>query len=159
MQSLSYGTVSVKEIAQIIKETTKEKQGNYKIIVGTDSQNRETTKVVTVIAVYNIGRGGFFFYDVHKTPKPIQNIRQKLMYETQMSIELADNLLNELELVSDNSFNYTDIDYCIHVDAGYNGETKALINELTSWVHACGYPCEIKPDSFTASSIADRLSK
>lgn len=159
MYSITYGEVSVKEIAEIIKKTYLEKQGNYKVVVGTDSQNRETTKVVTVIAVYNVGHGGFFFYEAHKTQSPIKNLRQKLVYETQMSIELADNLMNELETVSDVNFDYTDIEYCIHVDAGYNGDTKALINELTSWVHACGYPCEIKPDSFTASTIADRLSK
>lgn len=159
MYSITYGEVSVIEIAEIIKKTYLEKQGNYKVVVGTDSQNRETTKVVTVIAVYNVGHGGFFFYEAHKTQSPIKNLRQKLVYETQMSIELADNLMNELETVSDMIFDYTDIEYCIHVDAGYNGDTKALINELTSWVHACGYPCEIKPDSFTASTIADRLSK
>ena len=40
-----------------------------------------------------------------------------------------------------------------------NGKTRDLIKGLTGWVHAMGYECEVKPDSYSASTIADRLSK
>lgn len=33
------------------------------------------------------------------------------------------------------------------------------IIEIVGWVTACGYKCEIKPNSYTASGIANKLSK
>ena len=49
----------------------------------------------------------------------------------------------------------------LHIDAGYSdiGKTKELIPMLTGWVRACGYDCKVKPESFTASSIADKITK
>ena len=51
--------------------------------------------------------------------------------------------------------------FTIHVDAGRSekGKTKELIPELVGWIKSCGYDCEVKPDSFVASSIADKISK
>ena len=49
----------------------------------------------------------------------------------------------------------------IHVDAGNSdkGKTKALIPELVGWIRASGYDAKTKPESFVASTIADRISK
>jgi predicted RNase H-related nuclease YkuK (DUF458 family) len=47
----------------------------------------------------------------------------------------------------------------IHVDAGNKGPTSRYISEIVGWVRACGFDCRIKPDSYCASSIADRVSK
>ena len=49
----------------------------------------------------------------------------------------------------------------IHVDAGNSvkGKTRALIPELVGWIRACGYDVRTKPESFVASTIADRISK
>ena len=51
--------------------------------------------------------------------------------------------------------------FSIHIDAGHSnhGKTKDLIPELVGWIKSCGYDCEVKPDSFVASSIADKISK
>ena len=46
-------------------------------------------------------------------------------------------------------------------DAGNSdkGKTKALIPELVGWIRASGYDAKTKPESFVASTIADRISK
>jgi unsaturated chondroitin disaccharide hydrolase len=56
---------------------------------------------------------------------------------------------------------YLNCPIAIHVDAGNstNGKTKELIPELVGWIRACGYDCQVKPESFVASTIADRISK
>ena len=56
---------------------------------------------------------------------------------------------------------YLNSTFSIHVDAGKsdNGKTKELIPELVGWIKSCGYDCEVKPESFVASSIADKISK
>ena len=110
------------------------------IIVGTDSQNFDDTKIVSVVAVICEGHGGMFFYEITRRAL-IRDVRTKLhtKYEEM----------------------YLNCPIAIHVDAGNsrNGKTRELIPELVGWIRACGYDCSIKPDSFVASTIADRISK
>ena len=133
------------------------------IIIGTDSQNVDKTKVVSVIAMICEEHGGIFFYDTTKVDI-IRDVRTKLHMETQRSLEVAEQLLDAIETRSDNETVHEMFMTCpiaIHVDAGNakHGKTKELIPELVGWVKACGYDCEIKPESFVASSIADKYSK
>ena len=47
----------------------------------------------------------------------------------------------------------------IHSDIVVNNTTNKLINEIVGWITASGFDCEIKPQSFAASSVANKLSK
>jgi predicted RNase H-related nuclease YkuK (DUF458 family) len=47
----------------------------------------------------------------------------------------------------------------IHLDVGSNGATKTLVKEVVGMVNGSGYSCKIKPDSYGASSVADRYTK
>ena len=161
MKSLTHGNVEIKEIAAIIRDYLIEKNGQSNhIVVGTDSQNFTDTKVVVVIAVYTEGKGGKFFYDVTRVKK-IMNVQQKLHMETALSLEYAENLINELDKIKiTEGFDYSK--HCsigIHVDAGYNGKSGVVIPELIGWIKAMGYDVCVKPESFVASTIADRISK
>ena len=130
------------------------------LTIGTDSQNHSSgTKIVTVISMICKGHGGIFFYETEMR-ELIEIVKQKLETETYISLETAKNLLDEL----DNDEYRILIDNCplsIHIDAGNapQGKTKDLIQGLTGWVHAMGYDCEVKPNSYSASTIADRISK
>jgi hypothetical protein len=165
MISPTYGAVNLERIVEIIKDfVSKEKTAEYEITIGTDSQNFDKTKIVKVIAVHKIGGGGIFFYDVIYLPL-IKELRRKLVTETQLSIDLANSFIDELEKEFDKSeWDYTEyhINFQLHCDIGYNGKTSELIPEITSWVRAA-VPDEfepiIKPDSFAASSIANKYSK
>lgn len=162
MVSPTYGNCNddqmINIIANYIRSNCKTSE-NFNLIVGTDSQNYSDTKIVVVIAVQNVGHGGIFFYDILRI-KRIDNIKQKLLYETSMSLKYANKLISQFEnFCKETGFDFNNINFCIHVDAGKNGKTSALIPELVSWVRACGYDCKVKPDSFAASSIADKLSK
>lgn len=162
MLSPTYGSCSDDRIVSIIAnyiQTNYKTAEGFNLIVGTDSQNYSDTKMVVVIAVQNMGHGGIFFYDVRRINK-IDNIRQKLLYETNMSLMYADKLISKFEVFcKKKGISLSKVNFCIHVDAGTNGKTCELIPELVSWVRACGYDCKIKPDSFAASSIADKISK
>ena len=117
--------------------------------------------MVEVIAVHRVGKGGIFFYDVEYVDR-IQSLRRKITEETQRSLELADGLLESLELaLIDNNIDIDELDLCfqIHCDIGQEGKTKNLIREITNWVTSLGYVCLIKPDSYTASGIANKYSK
>lgn len=130
------------------------------IIIGTDSQNFSDTKMVSVVAMVCEGRGGIFVYEIKRTGL-INNIKQKLEAETGDSLLLAQYLVEQLESDAKYDEMYHSCPLSIHVDAGNSekGKTRQLIPELVGWIHACGYDARTKPDSFVASSIADRLSK
>ena len=155
-------TVSLKEIAAIVTEYIAENPSNkYAITVGTDSQSYDQTKIAEVIAVHRVGAGGIFFYRISRVER-IENLRQKIQTETQCSLSIADDLLS---LIDSNlksvgiDMSKMDIHFQIHCDVGYNGNTKVLIQEIVGWVQAMGYECCIKPASYAASAVADRLSK
>ena len=132
----------------------------YELSVGTDSQNFDDTKMVRVVTLHDVGYGGIFFYDVRRMRK-IMNVREKLTIETTYSLECAQQLLDAVEAFK-KSFGF-DITKCvhfsIHVDAGPNGRSRDSINEICGWVRACGYDVHTKPESYAASSIANKISK
>ncbi len=130
------------------------------IIIGTDSQNFSDTKMVTVIAVICEGHGGIFFYEITRK-RLIRDVRQKLHVETMDSLRVAEDLVMELESQEKYQDLYLSCPVSIHVDAGNSekGKTRPLIPELVGWIRACGYEARVKPESFVASTIADRISK
>ena len=154
--------VSYKEMVQHIADyILVDTSAEYEITVGTDSQNHSQTKMVEVIAVRRIGKGGIFFYHTD-TVKIIKTLRDKIVDETSRSLENAKGLLDEIQLIlidKDVDIDKLNVNFVIHCDIGYKGRTQELITEIVSWVHSMGYECQIKPDSYTASGIANKFSK
>ncbi|MBQ8625502.1 MAG: ribonuclease H-like YkuK family protein [Agathobacter sp.] len=159
--SPTYGKVSIERMIELLREfydRNKEYDCPFNVTVGTDSQNFDTTKIVTCVVMQCEHHGGIYFYKIEKVER-IQNVSAKLNYETHLSLEYANQLLDKMMEMDEDLFN--SISFAIHIDAGYNpkGKTKELIPSLVGWVHSCGYECKVKPDSFTASCIANRISK
>ena len=153
MRSPTYGEVTINQAFQIIKRYIQEQpEERYEITVGTDSQNSDVTKVAFVIAIWRVGKGGIFFYEIESIEK-ITNLQQKIYYETNLSLERASQLTKMLQ---DEGLS---CNVSIHVDIGRNGPTAKIIPEIVGWVTSCGYKCEIKPHSYAASAIANKLSK
>ena len=160
MISPTYGELSMGEIVNLISQIASEPGEVYNVMVGTDSQNFDRTKVVVVIAFHHVGHGGIFFYEVTHIRR-INNLGQKLLYETQLSLECARKLVDAFEDLKDNTgFDYEAcLNLGIHVDAGQNGPSKKVIPEIVVWITACGYKVVVKPESYAASSIANKYSK
>lgn len=158
--SETYGKLELSQVPEKINEyfnKMKRYDTPIHIIVGTDSQNFDKTKLVSVIAVYCEGHGGIYFYEISRINR-IQDVRVKLHVETGESLKITTQLVDLLEEYPDLFMNTS---LSIHVDAGLNpnGKTKELIPELVGWIKSCGYDCETKPESWVASTIADRISK
>lgn len=162
MRSPTKGELSLQKVVEAVRDFIQASpDDHYEVTIGTDSQNFDKTKIVVVIAVHRRGKGGIFFYKVTYLDR-INNIRQKLITETSLSLEFANAFLEEMENEFDRSgFFYAqeNITYTIHVDAGHDGKTNALIPEITAWVKANGYNVSVKPESYAASSIANKYSK
>lgn len=159
--SPSYGEVTIEKMIELMHsfyDRNRHYGTPFNVIVGTDSQNFDTTKMVSVILIQCEGHGGIYFYKVEKVNR-IQNVAEKLNYETHLSLEYANELLTKMMEIDEDLF--INISFAIHIDAGYNpkGKTKELIPALVGWIHSCGYECCVKPDSYAASSIANKISK
>lgn len=159
MKSPTLGEMSIHQIAEVIRDRVLQSSGEYNLMIGTDSQNFDKTKMVLVIALHHVGHGGIFFYEIQHVNR-ITNIGQKLIYETTLSLDLASKLVETLESLKAEGFDYSKhINIGIHVDAGENGPSKQVIPEIVGWIKACGYDAIVKPNSYAASSIANKYSK
>lgn len=161
MLSPTHGEVSMQTIASIIaQKTVQAEPGEFELVIGTDSQNFDKTKIVVVISLYHVGHGGIFFYDIQHVHR-INNVGQKLLFETRLSLECVTALVAEFEaLKQSGAYDYEKhLTLAIHVNAGENGPSRQVIPQVVSWIASCGYQAVVKRDSFAACSIANKLSK
>ena len=161
--SPTYGMMGIEKVPDRILDfyqKNKKYDSPIQIIVGTDSQNFDDTKIVSVVAVICEGHGGIFFYEISRHAL-IRDVRTKLHVETNDSLKLTETLVEIMENDRKYEEMYLSCPISIHIDAGNStkGKTKELIPELVGWIRSCGYDCRTKPDSFVASTIADRISK
>ena len=146
---------------KIVEWINQQPDRDYVLAIGTDSQTCAETKVVLSITLHRLHNGGIFFLHstYHKAYKHNQ-LHQKLYEETQASLDAAEILLEKLKSrgldIQDKSSN---VYLSIHMDIGEHGPTSKYIQELEGWVRATGYDYEIKPNSYAASTIADKYSK
>ena len=161
-KSATYGDLELDMVPEKIRDyynKMKHYQTPIKINIGSDSQNFDKLKVVNVIAVTCEGHGGIFFYEITRLDRT-NDVRRKLTIETNESLQAAMKLTEIFEGAGYREFR-ENVSLAIHIDAGWSetGKTKELIPELVGWIKGMGYDCEVKPDSYAASAIADKLSK
>ncbi|WP_237446591.1 ribonuclease H-like YkuK family protein [Shimazuella alba] len=127
---------------------------DYKIMIGTDSQTRtRETLFVTAIIIQRIGKGALFFY-TRKSHPAMKDLRYRIYRETEYSLHCVDMLKESgFFRLAEN------IPMEIHLDVGQRGETRKVIQEVVGWVTAVGYEAKIKPESVAASAVADRFTK
>lgn len=153
--SITHGRLSEQEVFEQIKlDILSQPQQEFQIFIGTDSQTYDRMRVVPVIALVKVGRGGKWFHRLEIRNRTY-DIREKLYHETQQSLDLAKKLTTFLYE------NEIDCNIIVAVDMGENpqGKTHVLIKEIVGWVTSEGFKCVYKPNATVASTIADRISK
>lgn len=126
---------------------------SYKIIIGTDSQVRNQTCFITAVVVHRLGKGARYYYH-KKVYRKINSLRQKIFYETALSLELGGRIAKHLA-----DSGVADLPVEIHIDVGNKGETRDLIKEVVGMVVGSGFHAKIKPEAYGASSVADKHTK
>ncbi len=128
-------------------------EDHYKLIVGTDSQLRETVCYVTAIVILREGKGGRFYYTKERQKGQL-SLKQRIFLETTRSLEVASRLANKFSSIGLIDFNIE-----IHLDVGKQGKSKEIIKEVVGMVTGSGFDARIKPDSYGASTVADKFTK
>lgn len=145
---LEFGQVLDKLLFYIQQEPSLE----YELIIGTDSLGNggTTAEFVSAIVVHRHRCGGIYFWSKrHETS--IHTLRQRIFQEALFSLRLAEQLIAQLK-----ERDIVDFRLSIHVDVGPNGETKQMIHEIVGMIKGNGFDVKTKPDSYGASSVADR---
>lgn len=156
--SPSKGQVGVGEMISEIAAFVDENPASfYRLVIGTDSQTRKvngTTEIdfVTAVVVHRIGRGGRYFWKKERRNVKTPVLRDKIYTETLMSLDVAQTIVPEIRKV----ITPAKYDLEIHVDVGPLGPTREMIREVVGMVNGNGFTAKTKPDSWGASSVADK---
>ncbi|MBI2035489.1 MAG: ribonuclease H-like YkuK family protein [Candidatus Liptonbacteria bacterium] len=141
------------EVAKAIVDFMAQEQNFfYKVIIGSDSLRLadNSADFVTAVVVHRVGNGGRYFWRRLEIKK-FYTLRDRIINEVLMSIEVAQNVLRELK-----SLGAVNFDFEIHADIGENGATKSMIQEVVGMIRAYNFEVKTKPDSYAASKVADR---
>ena len=108
---------------------------------------------MTAIIIHRVGKGARYYYR-RFNKNYMHNLRQRIYYETYLSLEVAMMVAAKLAENGDSRLNVE-----IHLDVGQQGETREMIREVVGMVIGSGFQAFIKPDSFGASKVADKFTK
>jgi predicted RNase H-related nuclease YkuK (DUF458 family) len=148
-------------IGEVINYISEKPEKFYDIIVGCDSSSEEEPHFPVALVILRVGEGGrFFLKRIAYKGRRFFNWKQRVLEEVFLSCQLALCLKEIIEKRIKNSkkknphyqFRY------IHADVGENGQTKDMIKEVTGLIKGNGFEPKIKPESFVASTVADRYS-
>lgn len=151
--SPTYGEL---DLSQVRKRTLafmeEAPEARYRIVIGTDSApgKRGSTDFVTALVIHRIGTGAIYFWQRKIEKRPLV-LRQKIYQEASQSLEFAEQVLTAF---AKDGINRYDVE--IHVDVGKFGETREMISEVVGMIRGSGFPVKTKPDSYAASTVADR---
>jgi len=143
-------------ISEISKFVNEEPRSFYRVVIGSDSQSKRINShaeidFVTAIVVHRKGRGARYFWKKEKLIKSTA-LREKIYTETLMSLSCAQEVVPLLrEKISPVKY-----DFEIHIDVGPLGPTRDMIKEVVGMVQGNGYKAKTKPDSWGASTVADK---
>lgn len=143
----------VQEIAAFME---RDHEHSYKLIVGTDSQQyADIAQFVSVIVIHRMGVYARYFW-TKKSMARMSSLRQRIYHEATSSLELAQKLTQGVGEVLNGYLADGTCQLEVHVDIGQFGSTRDMIREIVGMILGNGFTVKIKPESYAASSVADK---
>lgn len=153
-KSLTYGQLDYREVIEKIADYIKsDTDCRYKIVVGSDSEAKTgDVDFVTALIVHRLGKGGIYFWRKQKLSDQY-NMQERIARETQLSLELAWKIRDDFQHNGLSAFEPE-----VHIDVGMDGISRDMVRWVTGMILGSGFTCKIKPESFAASTVADRYT-
>ncbi len=156
----SMGKIGIEKAVATIKQFIKEQEGDYQLIIGSDSHFHRSRKdkklsfleLVTAIIIHRKCHGGRFFWTRVKFNR-FFSLKEKIYQETLASLEMAQRLMPFLK---DLNGEFEKLE--IHIDVGNNGPTRQMIKELVAMVVGNGFTAKTKPEAYGAFVVADKYT-
>ncbi len=141
-------------IVEIIKYIKEKPGAEYRITIGTDSNASTWTQFVTAVTILRVGNGGKYFWT--KSEKIFcPGLADRIYKEALQSITFTQELKSRLKDKIGEEF-FWDGKINVHIDVGYKGPTKDLVEGVVGMVRGHGFEAVVKPYSFCAFVVADR---
>lgn len=152
-------------LSRILSFIKKNPRGNYNLAIGSDSQVKsDYTVFISAIIIHERGKGAWGCVSKFIVPRKITNLKEKIFIEATKTQQLAFMFTPEFfEQITEIILPYIDkgasFQHEIHIDIGTKGETRNLIKETVGYFAGLGFETKIKPDSYAASSYANKYTK
>ncbi|MDQ0205474.1 ribonuclease H-like YkuK family protein [Alkalicoccobacillus murimartini] len=141
--------------------------GHYKLMLGTDSQvHPRQTRFITGVVIQRLGQGVWACATKTIVQRKMNHLHERISFETSLTEEIAtlftENHKNELiHIILPHIYDGATFSIEGHIDigAGQKNRTREFVREMTGRIESSGLEPKIKPDSFVASSYANRYTK
>ena len=141
--------------------------GNYRLMVGTDSQvHKCQTVFITGIVIQNEGKGAWACIRKMVVPRKLIHLHERISLETSLTEEIVSMFTEERKTQMINivlPYVYQGATFTMegHIDigSGKRNKTREFVNEMVTRIESMGIEPKIKPDAFVASSYANRYTK
>ncbi|WP_226585225.1 ribonuclease H-like YkuK family protein [Halobacillus litoralis] len=153
--------------SHILTFMKREPVGNYRLMVGTDSQVHPShTLFITGVVIQRVGKGAWACYRKEVVHRQMTTLHERISYETSLTEQVASLFTEErkndlIEVVL--PYIYKGATFTIegHIDigSGERNRTRVYVNEMVARIESLGMEPKIKPDSIVASSYANRYTK
>ncbi|UOQ84027.1 ribonuclease H-like YkuK family protein [Gracilibacillus salinarum] len=142
-------------------------KGDYRLIVGTDSQvHCHYVRFITGIVIYREHKGAWACIRKNIVNRKMENLHERISYETSLTEEVVSMFTEErketlINIVLPHIYQGSKFTMEGHIDigAGERNKTRAFVNEMVNRIESMGIEPKIKPESFVASSYANRYTK
>lgn len=141
--------------------------GHYRLMIGTDSQvHCERTVFITGIVIQNEGKGAWACIRKEIVPRKMLHLHERISYETSLTEQVVFMFTPEkknqmIDLILPYIYHGATFTMEGHLDIGIGkkNKTREFVKEMVSRMESIGVEPKIKPDSFVASSYANRYTK
>jgi uncharacterized protein len=143
------------------------RNGNYRLMIGTDSQvHSKNTIFITGIVILNAGKGAWACIRKVVIPWRMNTLHQRISQETSLTEQVVSMFTEErkntlIDIVLPYIYKGATFTMEGHIDigSGNRNKTRIFVEEMVNRIEAMGLEPKIKPDSFVASSYANRFTK
>ncbi|WP_180322341.1 ribonuclease H-like YkuK family protein [Mesobacillus foraminis] len=141
--------------------------GNYRLMVGTDSQvHCDRTVFITGIVIQNHRKGAWACIRKHIVPRKMLHLHERISLETSLTEEIVYMFTEErknrmIDIVLPHIYKGATFRMEGHLDigSGTRNKTREFVKEMVSRIESMGVEPKIKPEAFVASSYANRFTK
>lgn len=167
-QNLSKRNMDFEEVFQHILSFIKVRpNGNHRLIIGTDSQVLSLyTRFITGVVIQREGKGVWACYRSVDIARRIETLKEKISLETNFTQEVAcmftpqkqKQIINLVLPFIEKGARFKMVGH-LDLGRGTKNKTRIYVNEMIKRIESVGLEAQIKPDSFVASSYANRYTK
>jgi len=167
-QNLKNASMSFEEVLEhIVKFMKLSPSGNYRLMVGTDSQvHKKHTIFITGIVIQNEGKGAWACLRKVIIPRKMTHLHERISFELSLTEDIVALFTEErknrlIDIVLPYLYQGATFTMEGHIDigAGKRNKTREFVNEMTARMESMGVEPKIKPNAFVASSYANRYTK